>query len=264
MKTWMLTAPRHYNTTVQTWKWFSQDPIEVTIHLSKWELRYLADLSDVKEYTIGIEKGKKGYEHYQARFKASDTNLFERWTAVEPQLHLQEAEVDQASYERKEGRFWASMDTKEIRIQRFHKPNAIQQHVIDLLNKTNDREIVLWYSDRGGIGKSWLVGHLWETGQAYLCQPQDTVKGMKQDIASDYMKHGWRPYIVVDLPRTWKWTKDLYCALESIKDGLIKDTRYSADTINIKGVKVLVVSNTLPKFDNLSYDRWIFVNNTEM
>ena len=159
-------------------------------------------------------------------------------------------------------RYWTSLDTTEIRIQRFGKPNHTQQRVIEVLQRTNDREIVLWYSDKGSIGKSWLVGHLWEIGKAYVCQPQDTVKGMKQDVASEYIKHGWRPIIVVDLPRTWKWTKDLYCALESIKDGLLKDTRYSSDTINIKGVKVLVTSNTLPKFDNLSYDRWVVIENT--
>lgn len=176
-------------------------------------------------------------------------------------MHLEKAQTKDDRYERKDGRFWSSRDTVEIRIQRFGEPRPRQKEVLRILRKTNDREIVLWYSDKGGIGKSWLVGHLWEVGQAHIIQAQDNVKGMIQDIASEYIKHGWRDLIVVDLPRTWKWTKDLYCALERIKDGLIKDTRYEAQTINIKGVKILVVANTLPTFDKLSLDRWIVLEN---
>lgn len=82
---------------------------------------------------------------------------------------------------------------------------------------------------------------------------------MIQDIANDFICHGWRPIIAIDLPRTWKWTTDLYCAIERLKDGLLKDTRYNAKTIHIRGVKVLVTTNTFPKLDRLSEDRWIIL-----
>lgn len=144
---------------------------------------------------------------------------------------------------------------------RFGKPDKHQQAVLDKLDKTNDRQIVVWITESGGWGKSWIAGHLWEIGKAHVCQSCDTVKGMVQDIASDYIKHGYRPYIVIDIPRTWKWTKDLYCAIERIKDGLIKDTRYDSKTINIRGVKILVLTNEEPKFDKLSEDRWVPVYN---
>jgi len=72
-----------------------------------------------------------------------------------------------------------------------------------------------------------------------------------------------RRYVVIDIPRTWKWSKDLYCAIETIKDGLIVDPRYSARPINIRGVKVLVLSNDRPSLDKLSVDRWV-VENTPM
>lgn len=262
MQTWILTIPRRTEIKVGTWLWLAWEPITIVSVCSKKLLNHILEQSDAKRYIIGIEKGKNGLEHYQIRLSCSDPEFFEHMKEWYPYAHIEKAESESFEYERKEGRYWTSLDTTEIRKQRFGKPNRTQQAVLNALYRTNDREIVLWYSDKGNIGKSWLVGHLWEIGKAYYCQPQDTVKGMKQDIASDYMKHGWRDCIVVDLPRTWKWTKDLYCALESIKDGLIKDTRYNSDTINIKGVKVLVCSNTLPKFDNLSYDRWVVIENT--
>lgn len=262
MQTWMMTIPMESECEVGTWMWLSWNPVTVVRRCTKKLLSYIFEQSDTKRYIVGIEKGRNGLDHFQIRLSCSDNLFFEHMKEWCEWAHVEKAESDSFEYERKEGRYWTSMDTKEIRIQRFGKPNRTQQRVIDVLRRTNDREIVLWYSDKGSIGKSWLVGHLWETGEAYVCQPQDTVKGMKQDVASEYIKHGWRPIIVVDLPRTWKWTKDLYCALESIKDGLLKDTRYSSDTINIKGVKVLVTSNTLPKFDALSLDRWIVIENT--
>lgn len=60
-QTWMMTAPK--------------------TRLSKREIRMLMDWSDVKDYTLALEVGKGGYEHWQCRFTASDTDLFERWTA---------------------------------------------------------------------------------------------------------------------------------------------------------------------------------------
>lgn len=226
---------------------------------TKREIRIILDMFDVKSYTIGIEQGKGGYEHFQIRLSVSGTDFFDRIKVLEPTWHVEESETPTGDYERKEGRFWASNDTPEIRQQRFGSLTIGQEIVMGVLQHNSDRQITVWITEEGGYGKSWLAGHLWERGMAYICQSQDNVKGMIQDIASDYIKHGWRPYIVVDLPRTWKWTTDLYCALERVKDGLIKDTRYDAKTINIRGVKILVLCNEAPKLDKLSEDRWILI-----
>lgn len=246
----MITAPRLTK----------EDQWGIAHPTTKREIRMVMDEFDVKDYTIGIEKGKGGYEHFQMRWSVSGTDFFERIKALEPSWHVEKAQTQDATYERKEGRFWASNDTPEIRQQRFGHLSVGQDIVMGVLEKNNDRQITVWVTKKGGYGKSWLAGHLWETGQAHVCQSQDSVKGMIQDIASDYMNHGWRPYIVVDIPRTWKWTEDLYCALERIKDGLIKDTRYNAKTINIRGVKILVFTNSEPKLGALSADRWVIIN----
>ena len=220
----------------------------------------MVDQNDCKKWIIAKEKGKGGYEHWQIRVETSNDTFFD-WVKIHiPQAHIEQSTQDWTDeYERKEGKFWKFDDTKEVLIQRFGKLRGTQKRVIKAVDATNDREVVIWYDQVGEIGKSWLIGHLWETGKAHVVQSQDTVKGMVQDIASDYINHGWRPYIVIDLPRTWKWTTDLYCAIERIKDGLIKDTRYGVKTINIRGVKILVCANALPKLDKLSKDRWVIL-----
>lgn len=227
---------------------------------TKRELRILFDKHDVKKFVVGIEKGKNGLQHYQIRLETSDPEFFNRFTAQIPQAHVSEAESHNLEYERKEGRFWTSLDTVDIWKTRFGKPKEDQQKAIEALQRTNDREIVIWYDTEGCQGKSWLCNHLWEIGKAYYVPPYlSSVGAMIQDLASEYSQHGWRPYAIIDIPRSWKWTKELVTALEAIKDGLIKDPRYSATTINIRGVKVLVLTNTKPNLDGLSRDRWIFL-----
>lgn len=249
---WMITAPR------------STEPDEwgITHPTSKREIRMILDRFDVKHFTIGIEVGKKGYQHYQMRMTVSGDpeEFFDQIKDLEPTWHLEKAEIEKSEYERKEGRFWSSDDTPEIRMQRFGKLTIGQEIVMGVLQKNNDRQITVWVTIRGGYGKSWLAGHLWETGQAHICQSQDTVKGMIQDIASDYMTHGWRPYVVIDIPRTWHWTDDLCCAVERIKDGLIKDPRYGSKTINIRGIRILILTNQTPKLHKLSEDRWVIID----
>lgn len=243
-KTWMLTVPR--NNTAKEW-----------VAIWRW-LR----VNDVHKWVCGMEIGDNGYEHWQIRLQVNKDfkTLKAEWG---PKAHIEEAS-DVWDYERKSGMFLSSADTPEVRNRRFGKLNWRQEAVIEALQGTNDREIVVWYDQKGKAGKSWLAGHLYETGEAYVVQAIDSIKGMIQDVASEYIKHGWRPIVVIDIPRGWKWTTDLYVAIERIKDGLIKDPRYSSNTVHICGVKVLVTCNTMPKLDKLSDDRWVIIDNDKL
>lgn len=228
---------------------------------TKRELRILFDKHDIKKFVVGIEKGKSGLRHYQIRLETSDPDFFNRFHAQIPQANIREAESHSLEYERKEGRFWKYDDNHDILVCRFGKPKEEQERALERLRKTNDREIVVWYDQQGKIGKSWLCAHLWENGKCYYVPPYTSSPlAMVQDLASDYIKHGWRDYVVIDIPRSWKWTDTLVTALESIKDGLIKEMRYSSETVNIRGCKVLVMTNTMPQLDALSLDRWIILN----
>lgn len=126
------------------------------------------------------------------------------------------------------------------------------------LNCTDDRQILVIYDESGCHGKSWLVNHWYETKQAFYCPPTiDTVKGLIQWIASGY---DGEPYIAIDIPRSWKWSEQLYVAIESIKDGLVYDTRYTSKLRNIRGVQIIVFCNEMPNVGKLSADRWLIHN----
>lgn len=224
-----------------------------------WKRQFwkLIDDLDVHKWVVGFEIGKDGYRHLQIRLRLSKGKE-EGFIAIKkylPLAHVEECS-DTWEYERKSGHFLSSEDTPEIRKVRFGKMKWYQQEMVNNCLSQGDRGITVWYNPSGKIGKSWLTNHLWETGQAYIVQVTDNVKSMVQDVASEYINHGFRKILILDFPREWKWNSDVYTAIERIKDGLIKDTRYSSRTINIRGVCILVMCNTAPDTKRLSDDRW--------
>lgn len=247
-----------------------------------YNLKFLAEMYrmyDGKRYQIGIERGRNGYRHVQGRIEISaDTNwsrsILERVgkrkiKRVERGSHFFDrcarsgvhcTKTEQWSdYEGKEGYYVTSEDNTLIKTQRFGELTHDQKEVLKLLESNNDREITVWYDDVGGVGKSWLTGALWERRKAHQVRMTGSAEGIIKDVCSKMSKDR-RPIVIVDIPRSGKWTKQIYEAIEVIKDGLIDDPRYSANAINIKGVKVLVMCNSMPKLDKLSKDRWIFYN----
>lgn len=215
----------------------------------------MIDELDIHKWVIGFEIGKDGYRHLQGRVRVSQGKLdgFEAIKKYLPLAHIEDCS-DTWEYERKSGHFLTSEDTAEIRAVRFGKLRWQQQLWMNNLNKQDSRGIDVIFDENGNHGKSWFVNWLYETGQGFYCPPTiDTVKGLIQWIASGYNGEG---IIAIDIPRSWKWSDQLYVAIESIKDGLVYDTRYSSKLRNIRGVKVIVFCNEMPKVAKLSMDRW--------
>lgn len=211
---------------------------------------------DLKRWTIAIETGRGGYRHWQVRIASSGKYQdFFDWSEEQTggHMHVEESK-GWSDYERKEGCYITSEDTDRIFCQRFGTPRWYQKAVLQAVRDTNDREIVVWYDPAGNVGKSWLCSHLFETGQANVLNPMGEARKLVQDVCSMYVEGG-PEILVINIPRTWKWTKDLLVAIETIKDGLLSDPRYSNTTIN-RDLKVLVCTNDMPKLDGLSADRW--------
>lgn len=222
------------------------------VYLLQWTID-----QDIHKWIIGAEVGNDGYKHWQIRAQVRET--FEQLKQRFPKAHIEEAS-DTWTYERKEGNFYTSMDTPDILAQRYAELRPWQKEVLEKVQNASDRTIDVVCNPNGNIGKSFLIAYLWERGLAHVVQGQNNAKGIVQDCASEFISNGYRPIVVIDIPWSWKWTNDLYVALERIKDGLIKDTRYGSRTINIHGVKVLVMCNQKPNEKRLASDRWRLTN----
>lgn len=226
---------------------------------------------DIHKWIVGAERGENGYDHWQIRLHTRNDNDKDgigwnieksKWAEYGfPEAHIEPCS-DKYEYEAKEGKFLASWDTAECRKLRFGKPRWYQECAIGDLYRTNDRQILVWYDPKGNCGKSWLVGHLFEKGEAYYLPPyMNSVNQMIQTLASLVLEdrnRGFppRPLVIIDIPRSWKWSDDLYVAIEAIKDGLLMDPRYSARPVHVRGMKVLVMTNNEPKQKKISEDRW--------
>lgn len=248
MTVWMVTCPRE---GVSKKRWFK-----------------FFEFYDIHKWVLGRETGKGGYKHWQVRFQ---TTAFDKTEKVNDILELKEwfkqAHVLKASdtweYETKSGDYFRDDDNPEILRQRFGEFREAQERVIQTVYGTNDRQIVVWCTEEGNVGKSWMCGALWERREAHYILPQNTAKGLIQDCASEVIQNGKRPIIIIDIPRTWKWTEELYCAIETIKDGLIKDPRYGSRTVNIRGTKLLILCNSRPQLGKLSRDRWVILTGAD-
>ena len=232
---------------------FSECEVKITTRT----LMTLLEGCDTKKWQIGFEVGKNGYRHYQGRFICSRDDTFDYIGTLLPCMRLEKGEV-WCNYESKTGYYISSEDFTETRKTRFGIPNDTQKKILKEVKRQTVREVDVWYDPKGNTGKSWLCNWAYETHQAWYIPPTlKSVQAIIQDCASK-MQEERRPMIIIDIPRSWKWTDELYTAIETIKDGLIDDPRYSSTCINIRGVKVLVLTNYKAKVNALSIDRWVF------
>lgn len=235
MSIWMLTMP-----------WTAANKKIIKIFLEE---------QDIHKWVIGYEIGRGGYKHIHVRLQfGGDFAVIKRYFNG---CHIEEGS-DDWKYEKKDGHFVAWDDTPDVRRCRFGKLRNHQDRILSLLDRQSDREILVWYDRTGGIGKSFFTRWLVERRRAYYVPPTvDNVKQIIQWVCSGYQGE---PYIVIDIPRSAKWNQSLYTGIESIKDGIVYDTRYSASMRDIWGVKIIVLTNGIPKLDALSRDRWVIAN----
>nr|DAL02127.1 MAG TPA: Rep protein [Smacoviridae sp.] len=232
MKIYMLTIPQ-------------------TVH--KRVLKIMIERNDCKRWIIGKETGQEGYKHWQMRLETSNDSFFDWCKKNVPYAHVEEA-TDTWEYERKEGKFWSSEDTSEIRSVRFGTPTQKQREIINTARKQSIREVDVWYDPSGNHGKTWLSIHLYELGKAMVVpRASTTAEKLSAYVCSAYRGE---EFIILDIPRSRKISPELYEAIEEIKDGLVYDHRYSGRCRNIRGVHVIVFTNNKLDVSKLSHDRW--------
>lgn len=210
---------------------------------------------DIHDGIIANERGSGGYRHWQQRLRVSDSNLDKQFRTLQRVgAHVERAQSDMLDYERKGGRYIILGEHGEVRRVRFGNLRKWQKGVLQQLETQSDRQILTIVDTVGGSGKSFLAIHLYEQRKACYISPSS--KNVARDVASAWKRE---PIIVIDIPRTMKWSDELYLGLERVKDGLITDDRFKHRTVNVRGCKVLVMTNHAPKVDKLSEDRWVIM-----
>ena len=210
---------------------------------------------DIHKWIFAKETGSGGYEHWQIRLSTSAS--FEEVQSAFYPAHIEKS-TEWGEYERKEANFVCSEDTIDILRCRYGRLRKNQSTILREVEQQSDRGIHVVYDPNGNSGKSFLCRWLYERNIGFYVPPTvRTTQGIIQYVASGY--RGQR-IIVIDIPRSSKWTNELYEGIEAIKDGLVYDTRYSAKMRDIWGVKILCLTNTRPQLEALSLDRWTILD----
>ena len=133
-----------------------------------------------------------------------------------------------------------------------------QQQLMSEMSTPTDREVIWVIGNDGNEGKTWFQEYL-ETFYGYARVARLDLKMKTANVLHALTK---RPLSSTDIflfnqPRSVNEGSCNYSIIEAIKDGTAVSSKYNNNIIRFKIPNVLVVfSNEMPKWDELSMDRW--------
>lgn len=131
-----------------------------------------------------------------------------------------------------------------------------QQTLKDIIlnDKPNNRKIMWVYDEKGGVGKSSFTKYM---GVWYNIPDYDVSD--KKDILAQVAEEMMRKAYIFDLSRTKskKLSMDeVYSAIEQVKNGVVKNTKYKVKREYMNIPHVIVFSNYPYNKEKMSQDRW--------
>lgn len=134
-----------------------------------------------------------------------------------------------------------------------------QRDIVNMVSEEPDDRVINWYHEpHGNVGKSWLLKYI-----ATNCEGVTLVSGKATDIYHAIftmkVKDIVPKIIMVDVPRAGKKFVS-YAAIESLKNGLLFNSKYETGMCNFESPHVIVMSNSPPDLSDFSIDRWNVVD----
>lgn len=129
-----------------------------------------------------------------------------------------------------------------------------QQEIEELYHTEPDNRKIHWFWEpKGGIGKSLFVKYMYVKYGCLFCDG-----GKKADLINLVFNNDMDECkcVIWDLPRTNKGSIS-YSTLESIKNGLVCNTKYETGVKAFNPPHIFVFSNFPPEESELSEDRWV-------
>lgn len=229
-----------------------------------------------KKWCFQLEVGLTGRPHWQGRFSGSpmrETEAHHRFGASW-KMHVSIEHDEEASgfyVMKEEGRVkgpWSDKDGGNLYVPariRTMTYNMYQTRIEQMLALQDNRKI-LFVLDNGNTGKSDFMLHqsLVKDG---LMVPSTTksAQDMIQFVFS--LLEGRNPgktyTFFIEIPRASEDHWGPWCtALESLKNGVLYDTRYKGRQMVIEPPRVCVFANVKPHLSFLTADRWTFMSPT--
>lgn len=226
-------------------------------------------------WVFQLEKGKEeGYEHYQCRIsfkkkiryvtlkakkKAGTEPLTGHFSPTSNPTFLTGDNFYVMKEDTRMQGPWKDTDiakvhTKQMDLFEKWELREYQKAIIKEAKIFDLRKINLIYDPTGCCGKSLLSEFMEYHDLAEEVPPFR----MMDDIFQWVCTRPVRPCYIVDMPRGMKKDRlgDFYSGIEVIKNGVAYDKRYNAKKIRFDRPRIFIFTNTLPKFELMSKDRW--------
>lgn len=239
--------------------------------------------SNCKKACFQLEQGDTGYRHWQGRFslmkKRNKSPLMNLFTSLDMKVpnYLEQT----TTQNQKECFYVMKADTRingpfkfgesnEEKMKEKYIPKQYrdielrpwQKQVIDSMSDFNNRTINYIYDNKGNLGKSTVASIAALKYGGIKLPPLNDFKEIMALLCNICFDRNIRDpkIILLDLPRAMRKEHlfSMYSAIESIKDGMLYDTRYHYKEWWIDSPQIWVFSNKLPDLDYLSIDRWTF------
>nr|WAE42994.1 MAG: replication associated protein [Cressdnaviricota sp.] len=215
------------------------------------------------KYIAGEEIGNEGTHHIQGAFVLTKKDRFSSiFKRLGFNCHLEKMKGNwkqQISYCSKENKVFAnySIDSDDQPLDCLKEEQLFnwQKDILTLIKtKPNNRTINWFWEDTGNVGKTEFTRYLGINHNACIIQ-----KGKYADIMNHVFMTKNIQIFIVDIPRC-VGNKVSYDALESIKSGIIFNSKYETGQKFINSPHIIVFSNEPPDESRLSADRWNIVN----
>lgn len=156
------------------------------------------------------------------------------------------------AYILKDGNFWTHGFPRPIQVITNLYPWQKDAEALLTAPSIDDRTVHWWHEETGNIGKSAFAKYMVVKHKALYC-----CSGKYADLINLVFNVNMDECrcIIFDIPRN-QGNNVSYSAIESIKNGLICNTKFETGTKVFNSPHVLILSNLPPKLDGLSADRW--------
>lgn len=210
-----------------------------------------------EKYAFQEETGESGTKHLQGVLTLK-TKMRDTAFGLPKEIHWENPKDIEAAYtycmkdETRTGQRW----TRGVKLPYHFKLKTMrpwQQQVMDIIAQPPDDRSIHWFwEEHGNTGKSVLVKHLVVNNNAIF------IAGGKQsdiiNVIFNSNMHDSR-IVCIDIPRN-QANHISYSAIESIKNGLICNTKYETGFVAFDPPHIIVFANCPPNEDCLSADRW--------
>lgn len=130
----------------------------------------------------------------------------------------------------------------------------LEDHLKDKCDSKDDRKIIWLYDPQGAGGKTKFIKKM-----AWKYHSTPCSYGRTTDILNLVSKVKRKRCFLFNLTRAKPMeigSQDLYSTLESIKDGLVVNTKYETKSQIFDPPHIVVFANHLPNLSHMSADRW--------